>query len=134
MNTKILKTTIVMSIVLLLVSACGMIPTIGSRNVISETRQVSGYDRVEVSGGGTLEIVQDGTESLTVETDDNMMPYVTSEVRGRDIARGVELNRPGPAPQPADPDPARQNLGGVSYVRLMGRALDPARYATIWTS
>ena len=89
MNTKLLKTTIVMSIVLLLASACGLIPTIGSRNVISETRQVSGYDRVEVSGGGTLEIVQDGTESLTVETDDNMMQFVTSEVRGGTLHVGL---------------------------------------------
>ncbi len=75
---------------MMLVSACGMIPTLGSRNLISERRAVSGYQRVEVSGAGTLEIIQDGTESLSIETDDNMMQYVTSEVRGGTLYVGLD--------------------------------------------
>jgi hypothetical protein len=90
MNTKVLKTTLGLTIVMLLVSACGMIPTLGSRNLISETRTVSGYQRVEVSGAGTLEIIQDGSESLSIETDDNMMQYVTSEVRGGTLHIGLD--------------------------------------------
>jgi Putative auto-transporter adhesin, head GIN domain len=89
MNTKLLKAVLGLTIVMLLVSACGMIPTVGSRNLISETRAVSGYDRVDVSGGGSLEIIQDGTESLTIETDDNMMQYVTAEVRGGTLYVGL---------------------------------------------
>ncbi len=90
MNTKIIKATIGLTIVMMLVSACGMIPTLGSRNLISETRAVSGYQRVDVSGAGTLEIIQDGTESLSIETDDNMMQYVTSEVRGGTLYVGLD--------------------------------------------
>jgi hypothetical protein len=92
MNTKLLKTTLGLTIIWLLVSACGMIPTLGSRNLISETRAVSGYDHVDVSGGGSLEIIQDGTESLTIETDDNMMQYITSEVRGGTLYVGLNSN------------------------------------------
>ncbi|MCX6033995.1 MAG: DUF2807 domain-containing protein [Chloroflexi bacterium] len=82
MNIKLFKATLGLTIVMLLVSACGIIPTLGSRNLISESRDVSGFDRVEVSGGGSMDIIQDGTEALTVETDDNVMQYFTSEVRG----------------------------------------------------
>jgi hypothetical protein len=82
MNTKLLKATLGVAILMLFVSACGFIPTFGSRTLISENREVNGFTRVDVSGGGSLEIIQDGTEALSVKTDDNMMQYVTSEVRG----------------------------------------------------
>jgi hypothetical protein len=91
MNTKFLKATLGLTIVMLLVSACGVIPTFGSRQIITESREVSGFDRVDVSGGGTLDIIQDGTEALTVETDDNMMEYITSEVRGGTLTLGMEF-------------------------------------------
>jgi hypothetical protein len=90
MNTKLLKATLGLTIIMLLVSACGFIPTLGSRNLIRERRDVSGFDRVEVSGGGSMDIIQDGTEALTVETDDNMMQYVTSEVRGGTLYLGLD--------------------------------------------
>jgi hypothetical protein len=91
MNTNLFKTSLGLTIVMLLMSACGIIPTFGSRNLISEARDVSGFERVEVSGGGSLDIIQDGTESLAVETDDNVMPYVTSEVRGGTLYLGMDF-------------------------------------------
>lgn len=92
MNTKLLKTSLGLTIVMLLMSACEFIPTFGSRNLISEVRDVSGFQRVEVSGGGSMDIIQDGTESLSVETDDNVMEYVTSEVRGGTLYLGLDSN------------------------------------------
>jgi hypothetical protein len=92
MNTKILKAPLGLTIVMLLVSACGILPTLGSRTLISETRSVSGFERVDVSGGGSMDIIQDGTESLAVETDDNMMQYVTSEVRGGTLYLSLDSN------------------------------------------
>jgi len=91
MNTKLLKATLGLTIVMLLVSACGIIPTFGSRNLITESRPVSGFKQVEVSGGGSLEIIQDGTEALSVETDDNVMPYITCEVRGGTLYLGMDF-------------------------------------------
>ncbi len=92
MNTKLLKTIIGMTVLLLLVSACGVIPTFGSRNLITEDRAVSGYDRLNVSGGGDVTVIQDGTESVSIETDDNVMQYVTSEVRGGTLYVGLEFH------------------------------------------
>ncbi|KAF0109076.1 MAG: hypothetical protein FD146_120 [Anaerolineaceae bacterium] len=79
MKTKLF---IGMTVLMLLVSACGVAPVFGSGKVVTETRDVSGFDKVSVSGGGELVIIQDGTESVTVETDDNLMQYVVAEVRG----------------------------------------------------
>jgi hypothetical protein len=91
MNTKLIKATIGITLVMLLVSACGVIPTFGSRNLISEDRTVSGFDRLDVSGGGDVTIIQDGSESLTIQTDDNVMQYVTSEVRGGTLYIGLHF-------------------------------------------
>lgn len=56
----------------------------GSGNVVSETREVSQFDRVSVSGAGELTIEQGDEESLSIEADDNLLPYLRSEVdRGR---------------------------------------------------
>ena len=81
MNTKLSKLVIAATVIMLLVSACGVAPVFGSGKVITETRPVSGFDGVSVSGGGDLVIIQDGTESVSVETDDNLMQYVVAEVR-----------------------------------------------------
>ncbi len=90
MNIKLFKAALGLTILMLLVSACSIIPTFGSRNVISENRTVSGFTRVDVSGGGSLDVLQDGTEALTVETDDNMLQYVTSDVRSGTLYLGLD--------------------------------------------
>jgi len=54
----------------------------GSGDLITETRPVSGFDRVEMSIPGNLEIEQGGTESLTVTGDDNLLPLLVTSVSG----------------------------------------------------
>ena len=54
--------------------------TTGSGNVVSESRNVSGFTKIELSGAGEMTIDQNGTEALTIEADDNLMPKLTSEV------------------------------------------------------
>jgi len=70
-----------------LISACNTIPVLndrveGSGNLVSEDRPVSGFDRVSLSGFGDVNIVQGDVESLTVTTDDNILEYIKTEVRG----------------------------------------------------
>ena len=52
----------------------------GSGNVITENRNVSGFDRVEIHDGGNLHLMQGDTETLEIEAEDNIMPYLTSRV------------------------------------------------------
>jgi len=52
----------------------------GSGNVISETRPVQGISSVLVSYPSDVSITQGEVESLTIETDDNLMPQLSTQV------------------------------------------------------
>ncbi len=64
--------------------------TKGSRNVISQERNLSGFDAVEVSGGLELIIVQQAKFSVTVEADDNILDQIVTEVRGNRLSLRTE--------------------------------------------
>ena len=53
----------------------------GSGNVRSESRDVHDFDRVEVSGAGSLTITQGTSEALTIRAEDNLLPMLQSTVR-----------------------------------------------------
>ena len=63
------------------VTACGATIIKGSGNLITETRQVSNFDSIDLSGSGEVIVTQGGSESLTIETDDNVMEHVKAEVQ-----------------------------------------------------
>src|SRR5262245_21825765 len=69
----------------LLLSSCGFGGIRGSGNVITESREVSGFTAVSFGGSGQLVIEQSGAESLTITADDNLLPYLTSEVQGHTL-------------------------------------------------
>jgi hypothetical protein len=94
MNAKLLKVFVGMAVVVLLVSACGFIPSRGSGDLITETREVSGFEAVEFSGAGRVEIIQDGSESITIETDDDVMEHVVTEVRGKTLIVRLDFDGP----------------------------------------
>jgi hypothetical protein len=62
----------------------------GSGKVISENRTVSGYDSISLSGSGKIEIEQNGSEELSISADDNLLQYLTSEVKGHDLVLEVK--------------------------------------------
>jgi hypothetical protein len=64
----------------------------GSGRVASEVRNVADFHEVAVSGSGTLLVRQTGAESLTVEAEDNILPYLRSEVRNGRLSLGVAEN------------------------------------------
>ena len=76
--------------IFLLVASCSI--ETGSGNTGTETRPVSGFSNVELAGAGELIIEQTGTESLTIEADDNLLPLLTSEVSGDTLHLGVRPN------------------------------------------
>ena len=53
----------------------------GSGNVITQSRNVSGFEAVSFEGVARLVLEQSGTESLTITADDNILPLLISEVR-----------------------------------------------------
>jgi hypothetical protein len=65
----------------LVISACNLNYQVaqGSGRIISETRQVSGFEVVHISGIGELSI------TIRVEAEDNLMPQIKMEVRSRTL-------------------------------------------------
>jgi hypothetical protein len=99
-----------------LLTGCGQrinIGTIvtGSGTAKTETRNVSGFSSVSASGSGTLIIKVAGEESLTIEADDNILPYLTSDVTNGRLELG------------AKPDTSLITRIGPNYT-LMVKSLD----------
>lgn len=62
----------------------------GSGKIQSETREVHDIERVSLEYKGDITITQGDTESLTVEADDNLLPYIVTEMRGRELTLTVK--------------------------------------------
>lgn len=56
--------------------------TVGSGEIVTETRSVEGFDEIDLRGTGEVRVTVDGTESLTIEAEDNIIDRLTSEVSG----------------------------------------------------
>ena len=63
---------------------------IGSGVMVTESRPVRGFTAVVVTGAGHVVIEQTGVESLQVTAEDNIMPFVSTEVRGGRLFLGFE--------------------------------------------
>lgn len=61
-------------------------------NVTSESRDVSGFDEVELKGIGNLSIEQTGSESLTVEAEEEVLPKIRTEVDNNRLIIGPKPN------------------------------------------
>ena len=53
---------------------------IGSGNVITQDRPVSGFDRMSLEIPANLDIQQGAAEKLTISAEDNLLPYLTTDV------------------------------------------------------
>jgi hypothetical protein len=76
--------------VLLTATACSTRMITGSGNLVTEARQVSGFDRIDLSGSGTVIVTQGAGETLTIETDDNILEYVLSNVENGTLKLGFK--------------------------------------------
>ena len=64
----------------------------GSGDVVTESREVSGFDEIVVLGSGDVIVSVTGTESLTIEAEDNIMPLLTTEVNGGRLELGSDTS------------------------------------------
>lgn len=82
MLLKITGILLAAAIILIMASSCiRFTGTIGSGNAISEERKVDGFNKISVSAGINLFIKQDGSETLKIEAEDNVMPIIITEVK-----------------------------------------------------
>ncbi|MCC7208194.1 MAG: DUF2807 domain-containing protein [Anaerolineae bacterium] len=66
--------------------------TVGSEKYIEETRDVSGFTGVKLEGSGVVVIEKGDTEGVAIETDDNIMPLIVTEVNGGVLRLGFKDN------------------------------------------
>ena len=69
---------------LFLVSSCDVMDKRirGNGNIKSETRNITGFDGVDVSGSIDVFVKQDSVSSVRIETDDNLLEYVATHNEG----------------------------------------------------
>ena len=91
MNIRLSWSSIILAVCL---SGCAFSssgPTVtGSGKVVSETRTVANFDKVSVGGSGELVITQGDEESLVIRADDNLLPFIKSQVSGGELSIGWE--------------------------------------------
>ena len=90
---------------------------VGSGNVVTEQRDVGDFDEVALAGIGQLTITQTGSESLTIEAEDNILPLLTSEVQGRRLTLSTE---PGVHFTPKKPIRYTLTVKDLAAVRISG--------------
>lgn len=89
---------LVFSVVAVAATACnfdfnsGITGIKGSGKVVSESRTVAGFTGVTLKGTGQLLIDTNGTESLEITGDDNLLPEITSEIKGGELVLGTKGN------------------------------------------
>jgi Putative auto-transporter adhesin, head GIN domain len=92
MRPRLPKLPLGLTLAAVVVAGCSSVTigegTSGSGSVKTESRSVSGFSRVALDGIGRLTVTQTGTESLSITTDDNILPNIDSTVTGDTLHLG----------------------------------------------
>ena len=75
-------------VAILALTSCSIVTTPGPTR--TESRTVSGFSKVELAGSGDVTIDQTGSESLTIEAGDKVLPNLTSDVVGDTLVLGTK--------------------------------------------
>ena len=83
------KSLLVLLGLVVVLSACvvpiNAITVRGSGSVITEKREVIGFDQIQLSTLGTLEIIQGEEEGLEINAEGNLLPYLLTTIRGKTL-------------------------------------------------
>lgn len=79
------KFFIVFLLVAALVVGCSPITVLGSGHVVTQTREVAGFSSINLAWMGEMTIVLGEKESLSIEAEDNLLPYIESTVRSKTL-------------------------------------------------
>ena len=64
----------------------------GSGKITTKTRALSGYDKIDVEGSFDVTLIPGSTESVVIETDDNLQKNVLTTVKGRKLVLELSGN------------------------------------------
>jgi hypothetical protein len=89
----------------------------GSGELRTESRDIAGFSTIQVSGSGNVIIEQNGTESLSIEAEDNLLADLTSDVSDGTLRLGTTE---GAALRPTLPITYRVTVEELAGVQLSG--------------
>ncbi|MBI4672111.1 MAG: DUF2807 domain-containing protein [Chloroflexi bacterium] len=98
----------------------GVNVTRGSGNVVTETRAVSGFNSVTLAGFGDLNITQGETESLMIQAEDNILPYITTEVKDDVLTIGLKSGINNVSLSPTNPVKFELAVKTLNSIQLAG--------------
>lgn len=104
----------------LLLNACGMRVIHGSGEAVSETRAVSDFNQVTLAGIGEVIITQGETEALTIEAEDNILPYLETTVRNGVLTIGIKQDAWGMIFSPTRPIKFYLSVKNVEALTISG--------------
>lgn len=64
--------------------------TRGSGNIVTQSFDVAGFDQIQLDTVGVVHVEQGDSESLTIETDDNILPLLEVNVKDGTLILGAE--------------------------------------------
>jgi hypothetical protein len=70
----------------------GGVSTQGSGKKATETRKVASFKRIVLAGSGKMQITAGGAQSLSISIDDNILPQITTVVKGDTLTIGNKGN------------------------------------------
>ncbi len=101
-------------------TARGIVAIRGSGNTISEERVVSDFHAIDFSGVGKLTIVQGEREALTITADDNLLPYITSDVNNGTLTLAMKDSAWLPILRPMQPVHYTLHVKRLTRVEMSG--------------
>jgi len=57
----------------------------GNGKIIKQERKLSGFNAIKVSGSFAVIMKQDSITSVNIETDENLMPFITTKIEGEKL-------------------------------------------------
>ena len=89
------KLVVLLGLVVLLSACVVPVHTVtirGLGNTITEKREVKDFDRIQLGIMGKLEIIQGEEEDLEISAEDNLLPHITTIIRGKILEIGTPNN------------------------------------------
>ena len=86
----------------------------GSGNVVSENRPVSGFTSIALRGSANVYVVFGETESVSVKTDDNILPLIETSVRNSQLIISTKNNTSFTSTDPVRVDVTMKSLDNIN--------------------
>jgi len=87
-----MKTKIALSICLMIMLTGCVFGTDGSGKVVTETRTVENFAGVELKSAANVYITQGETQEVKIEAEDNLIQYITAEVKNNELVIDCKKN------------------------------------------